>query len=113
MQAHDVVRRLVQDQGEPIELHHLMESAGQVMEQRGQIAVRNDRLRNGQQGSVRVASGRCLSVQVSLCHAENPVCHQSGTIRRAIRPDVKVVFTRDILPFFKIVSIVSDHWAKV
>ena len=53
MQAHGVARCLVQDQGEAIELHHLMEPAGQLMEQRGQIAVRDDRFRNGQQGSVR------------------------------------------------------------
>ena len=40
MQAHGVGRCLVQDQGEAIELHHLMEPAGQLVEQRGQIAVR-------------------------------------------------------------------------
>ena len=72
VQAHGVARRLVQDQGEAIELHHLMEPAGQFVEQRGQIAVRDDRFRNGQQGSVQVASGSCLSVEVSACHGENP-----------------------------------------
>ena len=61
MQAHGVGRCLVQDQGEVIEAHHLMEPAGQLVEQRGQIAVRDDRLRNGQQGPVWLASGSCLS----------------------------------------------------
>ena len=52
VQAHGVARCLVQDQGEAIELHHLMEPAGQLGEQRGQIAVQDNRFRNGQQGSV-------------------------------------------------------------
>ena len=72
VQAHGVGRRLVQDQGEVIEAHHLMEPAGQLVEQRGQIAVRDDRFRNGQQGPVPVAGGSCLSVEVSACHGENP-----------------------------------------
>ena len=44
VQAHGVGHCLVQDQGEGIESHHVMEPAGQLMEQRGQIAVRRDRL---------------------------------------------------------------------
>ena len=67
-----LARRLVQDQGEVIEAHHLMEPAGQLVEQRGQIAVRDDRLRNGQQGPVLVAGGSRLSVEVSGCHGEDP-----------------------------------------
>ena len=62
MQAHGVGRRLVQDQGEGIESHHLMEPAGQLVEQRGQIAVRCDRLRNGQKGQVRLVTDSCLTV---------------------------------------------------
>jgi hypothetical protein len=61
VQAHGVGRRLVQDQGEVIEAHHVMEPAGQLVEQRGQVAVRGDRLRDGQQGPVWLASARCLS----------------------------------------------------
>ena len=61
VQAHGVGRCLVQDQGEVIEAHHVMEPAGQLVEQRGQVAVRRDRLRDGQQGPVWLASARCLS----------------------------------------------------
>ena len=57
---------------EVIEAHHLMEPAGQLMEQRGQIAVRDDRFRDRQQGAVRVAGGGCLSVELSACHGEDP-----------------------------------------
>ena len=73
MQAHGVARRLVQDQGEAIELHHLMEPAGQLVEQRGQIAVQDDRFRNGQQGSVRrsAVAVACPSKAIA-CHGENP-----------------------------------------
>jgi hypothetical protein len=39
VQAHGVGRRLVQHQGEEVEARHLMEPAGQVVKQRGQIAV--------------------------------------------------------------------------
>ena len=72
VQAHGVGRCLVQDQGEGIELHHLTKPAGQLLEQRGHIAVRDDRFRNGQQGSVRVGSGSCLPVEAIACHGENP-----------------------------------------
>ena len=75
MQAHGVARCLVQDQGEAIELHDLMKPAGQLLEQRGQIAVRDDRFRNGQQGSVAVASGSCLSVEAILVMAKTLVSH--------------------------------------
>ncbi len=71
VQAHGVGRCLVQDQGEGIELHHLTEPAGQLVEQRGQIAVRDDRLRNGQQGSVQHRL-RPLPVRRRIaCHGEN------------------------------------------
>ena len=53
-----LVARLVQDQGEVIEAHHLVEPAGQVVEERRHVAVRDDRLRDGQQGPVLVAAGR-------------------------------------------------------
>ena len=72
MQAQGVALRLVQVQAEVIEPHHLLEPAGQLVEQRGQIAVRDDRLRNGQQGPVALVGGRRLSVQVSGCHGEAP-----------------------------------------
>ena len=57
-----LVSCLVQDQGEGIESHHVMEPAGQFMEQRGQIAVRRDRLRDGQQGPVRLVTDSRLTV---------------------------------------------------
>ena len=37
--AHGVARRLVQEQDEVVEAHHLVEPAGQLVEQRGQVAV--------------------------------------------------------------------------
>jgi hypothetical protein len=60
--AHGVAGCFVQVQGEIIEAHHLMEPAGQLMEQRGQIAVRDNRFRNGQQGLVLMVRGRGLWV---------------------------------------------------
>ena len=60
--GHGVARCFVQGQAEIIEVHHLMEPAGQLMEQRGQIAVRDDRLRNGQQGPVPLVGGLRLCV---------------------------------------------------
>ena len=87
----------MQDQGEIIELHHLMEPAGQLMEQRRQIAVRDDRFRNGQQGSVAVAGGSCLSVHVSGVMAKTLVGQRSRTIAMLPDADGKVDGTTDIL----------------
>jgi hypothetical protein len=42
----------MQEQAEVIEPHHLMELVGQLVEQRGEIAVRDDRFRNSEQGPV-------------------------------------------------------------
>jgi hypothetical protein len=39
VQAHGIARFLVQDHGEEVEGHHLLEPWGQVMEQRAQTAV--------------------------------------------------------------------------
>ena len=47
MNAQGVARCFVQGQAEIIEAHHLMESACQLMEQRGQLAMRDNRFRNG------------------------------------------------------------------
>jgi hypothetical protein len=52
-------RCFVQEQREIMEPYHLLKPAGQRVEQRGQIAVGDDRLRNGRQGSVAVACGWC------------------------------------------------------
>jgi hypothetical protein len=52
VRAHGDARCFVQVQGEIIEANHLMEPACQVMEQRGQIAVRDNRFGDGQQGLV-------------------------------------------------------------
>ena len=110
MQAHGVGRCLVQDQGEGIELHHLMEPAGQLMEQRGQIAVRDDRFRNGQQGSVPVASGSCLSVEVSRLSWRKPwsVTNPEPSGGQP-PPGVEVACTTHILSLFRIANITSDH----
>ena len=71
MKAHDVARCLVQDQGEAIELHYPMEPTGQLVEQRGQIAVQDNRFRNGQQGSVQVGHGGFLPLEGCNFHCEN------------------------------------------
>ena len=71
VQSHGVARRLVQDQGEAIELHHLMEPAGQLVEQHGQIVVQDDRFRNSEQGSIPVASGSCLPIEGRAFHGKN------------------------------------------
>src|SRR5271155_2284317 len=47
MHAYGVARCFMQGQREVIEAHHLMEPVCQLMEQRGQIAVRDNRFRNG------------------------------------------------------------------
>jgi hypothetical protein len=39
VRSQGVARRLVPDQGEVIEAHHLMNPTGQLMGQRGQIAM--------------------------------------------------------------------------
>ena len=76
MQAHGVARRLVQDQGEAIELHHLMEPAGQLVEQRGQIAVRRRSLpkRPARLGTASAAAVACPSKR-SLVMAKTLVSH--------------------------------------
>ena len=62
VQAQGVALCLVQEQGEVIEAHQVMKPAGQLVEQRGQVAVRDDRLRNGEQGLVLMVRGRHLWV---------------------------------------------------
>jgi hypothetical protein len=62
----------VQEHGQVIEAHHLMEQAVQLVEQRGQIAVRDGRPGNDQQGLVDIARGSRLSPEVSAGHGETP-----------------------------------------
>jgi hypothetical protein len=71
VQVHGVCRCLVQDQGEGIESHHLLEPAGQLVEQRGQVAVRGDCFRHGEQRSVLITNGRHLNINLSTCHSVN------------------------------------------
>ena len=106
MQAHGVARRLVQDQGQAIELHHLMKPAGQVMEQRGQIAVRDDRFRHGQQGWCRspvAVVWNSVGAPVMAKITGQPLIR---TIRKATPlGGVEVVCTTHILTLFGIASI--------
>ena len=60
VQAHRVARRVVQDAGQVIEAHHLMEPVCQLMEQCAQVPVRDDRCRDRQQGWVLLAGGKRL-----------------------------------------------------
>jgi hypothetical protein len=48
--AHGVGRCLVQDQDQAVEVDYLPKPAGHLVEQRGQVTVRDDRRRNRQQG---------------------------------------------------------------
>ena len=48
MQPHGIRRRVVQNQREVIKLRDPSEPAGQVVEQRRQVAVRDDRFRHVQ-----------------------------------------------------------------
>jgi hypothetical protein len=57
MHLHGVARRVVQDQREVIEAHDVMKPVGQRVEQRGEIAVRDDRFRHREQGSVSLITG--------------------------------------------------------
>ena len=77
MQAHGIVCWLVQDEGDEIEAHYLLEPAGQFVEKRPQIAVCNDRFRHVEQSPVWIVSGRCLPVRVSVCHRQH-LPQQSG-----------------------------------
>ncbi len=52
VQAHRVGRRLMHEHGQVIEADDLVEPLRQLVEQRRQIAVRDDRFRNRQQGPV-------------------------------------------------------------
>ena len=58
MHAHGAGRRLVQHQGEMIKRYYRMDPAGQVMEERREIAVQADRFRNRQQRAVSLISSR-------------------------------------------------------
>jgi hypothetical protein len=68
MQAHRVARRVVQGTCQVIETHHQMQPVGQVMEERAQIPVRDDRFRNRQQGSVLLAGGKLPGVSFEVNH---------------------------------------------
>src|SRR5437667_5164894 len=63
-----------------------MEPASQLVEQRGQITVRGDRLQYGQQGPVQVAGGSCLSVEARARHGETLGRNSSETIKRSGAP---------------------------
>jgi hypothetical protein len=91
MQTHRVVRGLMQHHREEIEAHDLAEAAAQLVEQRGQFAVRNDGFANGQQGLILVAANRCLSVEGIAWHDENP----GGS---PIRNDQWVLRIPDVMP---------------
>jgi hypothetical protein len=58
----DSIRPLDSFKNFPVEVHHLTEPRCQLMEQRGQIAVGDDRLRNGQQSLVLMVRERRLCV---------------------------------------------------
>jgi hypothetical protein len=70
----------VQEQRQVIKAHHLMEQAGQLVEQRGQITLPDGRHGNGEQGSVGGASGSCLSIEVGAAHGETPSRHRGESI---------------------------------
>ena len=52
-----------------IETHDLMKPIGELMEQRRQLAMRDDRLRDRQQGSVLLAGGKLRAVWCEVTHA--------------------------------------------
>src|SRR5579883_1003822 len=79
MQAHGVAPCLMEYQGEALEAHHVIELASQLMKQRSQIAVREDRLRDSQQSLISFAGARGLPVGVSDGHGETLVIHSLGT----------------------------------
>jgi hypothetical protein len=84
--AQGVARRLVQHQAEVVEAHYGMEPAGQFVEERRQIAVRGDRFRDGQQGSVLVTGGGCLSVKGRACHGETWSVNRPKPANGALAP---------------------------
>jgi hypothetical protein len=57
------------DQGEEVEARHLTKPVGQLMEQRVQIPLRDDRLRDRQQGSVLLAGGKSLAIWFEFTHS--------------------------------------------
>jgi len=62
--AERVILWFEQEQANVIEPDHLLESAGQLVNQRAKVPVRGDRLRYGQQGSMSVVCG------IHLCHRD-------------------------------------------
>ena len=77
MQARGVARRLVQGRAEVIEAHHFMKPDCQLMEQRGQIAVRVDSFRYGQQGLVCVVACASKAALVMVKNSdESPIGNQ-------------------------------------
>jgi len=101
VQAHGVPLRLVQVQTKVIKARHLMKPAGQFMEERGQVAVRDNRFRHSQQGSVRVPTGGYLPVHVSRCHGQNlgqPPIRDQQVVHRP--PVFGVACVKSILSIF-------------
>jgi hypothetical protein len=72
MLAHGVGRGVVEEQSKKIEADYLMEPNGQLMEQHGQIVVRNDGLGNRQQGAVLFGAGRRNCGGVGASHLQKP-----------------------------------------
>jgi hypothetical protein len=68
VRADRVVRGIVQDQGQIIESHDLMKSAGQVMEQRVQIPMGDDGFRDGEKCLVLLAGWKRLCVVWEVTH---------------------------------------------
>ena len=90
-----------------------MEPAGQLMEQRGQVAVRDDRFRDGQQCPVRLAGARRLSVRVSGCYGGDPgrsLIKNHQVVRRT--PGFEVASVKNILAFFESARAVSGDLAS-
>src|SRR6476469_7746376 len=70
MQAHGIVCGLMQDKRDKIKSHYLLKLAGQLVEEGWQLAVCDDCFRHGEQSPVRVISGDCLTIRVSMCHRQ-------------------------------------------
>ena len=75
----------MQSQDQVVEAHHLLKPARQLVKQRGQVPVRDDRLRNRQQGTVLVR-GEGLPVSWIIRHEGSASISPSCRDRRHLEP---------------------------
>ena len=83
MQPHGLRRWVMEDRANRIEAHQLTETAGQLWKQCGQIAMGDDRFRDGKQGPVTTECGRALPIGVGAIMRHSLQSHVPRVIRES------------------------------